>query len=171
MSISPNKKELISKQKVIKNQSKNKIKCKFCGSKHLVKNGFMNGKQRYRCRDCNKNPIIGDKRIKHSLQKRKLALTMYINNMGIRAIARVLSICFNTKIYNNNIAHWIKNAGKILEEELKTRKQNKEPRKIEILEMDELFTYIKKRQKKSEYGLLLIGTEMKLVHLKSLLSH
>ena len=45
-----------------------------------------------------------------------------------------------------------------------------EPKKeenIQILEMDELYTYIKKNQIKSEFGLLSIGTGFVLLRLKS----
>ena len=38
---------------------------------------------------------------------------------------------------------------------------------IQILEMDELYTYIKKNRIKSEYGLLSIGMHSVLLHLKS----
>lgn len=37
---------------------------------------------------------------------------------------------------------------------------------IKILEMDELYTYIKKKKIKHEYGLLLIGTDSKMLRLK-----
>ncbi|WP_323732646.1 hypothetical protein [Candidatus Bandiella euplotis] len=39
-------------------------------------------------------------------------------------------------------------------------------RRIEILEMDELYTYVKKKRIKQEYGLLSIGTDSKLLRLK-----
>ena len=31
------------------------LRCKACGSEEQVKNGFMRGKQRYRCRACGLN--------------------------------------------------------------------------------------------------------------------
>jgi transposase-like protein len=42
--------------------------CKYCGCKHLVKNGSGNRakKQSYKCKRRKKTFIIGDKRIKHS---------------------------------------------------------------------------------------------------------
>ena len=43
---------------------------------------------------------------------------------------------------------------------------NEDIRNIEILEIDELFTYVQKKLPESTYGLLLIGTEMKLLILK-----
>ena len=51
--------------------------------------------------------------------------------------------------------------------------ENLEPKKeenIQILEMDELYTYIKKNQIKSEFGLLSIGTGFVLLRLKSEMS-
>ena len=39
-------------------------------------------------------------------------------------------------------------------------------RDIQILEVDELFTYIQKKETKPTYGLLLIGSEIKLLTLR-----
>ena len=57
------------------------------------------------------------------------------------------------------------------------RERKEEPKDIEILEMDELFTFIKKsleetrkqgsmRNHTPEFGLLWIGTDLKLLRLK-----
>lgn len=43
---------------------------------------------------------------------------------------------------------WIKKAGRIVDERVKERKEK--PKDIEILEMDELFTFIKKATKEHE---------------------
>jgi len=140
------------------------IKCKFCGSGKLMKNGFTRGIQRYKCRECGRNPIAGDKRYrmdKYDARTRHTALLMYVNNAGFRQIERVL------KVHNHLVASWVKSMAKQLNLIVDKKSNNKEPRNIEILEMDELFTYIKKSPKEYEYGLLLIGTEMKLVHLRS----
>ena len=64
------------------------------------------------------------------------------NNYSIRNIQKLLSILFNKKIYFNSIAHWIKNADKIVREELKERQKNLKSKELKIVEMDELFTYI-----------------------------
>jgi transposase-like protein len=37
-------------------------KCKNCGSCNVVKSGMVRGKQRYKCKDCIFNFVIGDKR-------------------------------------------------------------------------------------------------------------
>jgi hypothetical protein len=61
----------------------------------------------------------------------------------------------------------VKKAGEILEEKL--NEKSEEMKKIEVLEIDELHTYIKKNQltegKRLEYGLLLTETETKLLKL------
>ena len=40
--------------------------CKYCGHQSFVKNGFVRGFQRYRCRSCGRNQIEGDRREKYS---------------------------------------------------------------------------------------------------------
>ena len=134
-------------------------RCKYCSSNDLVKNGKPEGFQRYRCKSCGKNQIEGDKRIKYSNDLRRLAVCMYLNNSGFRAIGRVLDVDFQL------VHHWIKKAGTIVEEEVAKIKD--EHRKIAILEMDELYSFVEKNSGNCEYGWLLIGTEMKLLRITS----
>ena len=82
---------------------------------------------------------------------------MYVNNCGIRRIGSILGIPFQY------VSHWIRQAGETVKAFM--QKQSKVSKKINILEMDELYTYVKKKQIKSEYGLLLIGTEMTLLRI------
>lgn len=146
------------------------IKCKFCSGLKIVKNGFVRNLQRYKCRSCGKNFIKGDKRENelYSNQTRNMVIRMYLNNCGIRRIAHILSLPLSTTF------GWIKKAGKIVDEMVKNK--NEEFDKIDILEMDELFTYVKKNQEQikkqgkelaniPEYGLLWIGTDLKLLRL------
>lgn len=133
------------------------IECRFCGSDRVVKNGIIRGKQRYKCKGCGKNQMLNDGRVKYSNKEKYMAVAMYLNNVGFRAIGRVMNIPFQI------IHNWIRKAGELVE-----RRANKEStisRNIAILEMDELYTYIQKKSGKYEYGLLLIGTEMKLLRI------
>jgi len=132
--------------------------CKFCLSDNYVKNGFVRGKQRYKCKDCLKNQVFGDERIKYPNYIKQIAVTMYVNNCGIRRIGSILQVPFQY------VSNWILDAGQKVEQMMQDKP--KESRNISILEMDELYTYVKKRQTKSEFGLLLIGTEMKLLRIK-----
>jgi transposase-like protein len=134
-------------------------KCKYCYDERLVKNGFVRGKQRFRCQSCFKNQVPGDERAKYDNALRRRAMAMYLNSSGIRSIGRVL------KVPHQLVARWIENAGKIVEREIMNL--HLQPRNISILEMDELFTYVQKNSGTHEYGWLLIGTEMKLLRLTS----
>ena len=143
--------------------------CPKCHSKHHVKNGFVREQQRYKCKECLCNFIHGDSRNKYDNKTRNLVVRMYLNNCGFRRIAEILNIPLATCFM------WIKKAGRIVDEMVRERKE--EPKDIEILEMDELFTFIKKsleetrkqgsmRNHTPEFGLLWIGTDLKLLRLK-----
>lgn len=144
------------------------ISCPKCHSKHHVKNGFVRKQQRYKCTDCFRNFIQGDARNKYDSKTRNLAVRMYLNNCGFRRIAEILNIPLATCFM------WIKKAGRIVDEMVKERKE--EPQDIKILEMDELLHLLKKprRNKKQgnmrnhtpEFGLLWIGTDLKILRLK-----
>lgn len=83
---------------------------------------------------------------------------MYLNNCGIRRIAHILELPLAT------VFLWIKKAGQIVDSMVKDRQDKKED--IEILEIGELHTYIKKKKIRYESGLLLIGTDLKILRLK-----
>ena len=51
--------------------------CKRCGSDHYIKNGRVRSQQRYKCKICSCNFIIGDKREKLSPPARALAILLY----------------------------------------------------------------------------------------------
>lgn len=67
--------------------------CKGCGSKEVVKNGKgLDGSQRYKCKSCCCTYREGDKRIKHSLEKRIKVMKMYLEGVGIRSIERLENV-------------------------------------------------------------------------------
>jgi transposase-like protein len=141
------------------------IKCKKCGNSKLIKNGLVLGKQRYRCKECNFNFRIGDKREKYSDKEKMRVIELYLENCGIRSIERI------TGIYNNLISHWIKRFSSIIKNNInKDLEKIKSKQDIQIMEIDELVTYIKKNQKMAEnislYGLLSTEKETKLLILK-----
>jgi transposase-like protein len=47
------------------------IPCKNCQHTHTVKNGFVRGKQRYQCRACGDNFVLGDERHSHATEVKK----------------------------------------------------------------------------------------------------
>lgn len=112
------------------------FKCLFCKSSNLVKNGKPRGKQRWKCKDCKKNSLEGKK---YSIEQKKRVIKAYTRGMGIRAIADM------ENMDNELVLYWIKKIGNRIKE-IKGR----EPRRsdyVEVIEMDELFTYAGKKTK------------------------
>ena len=71
-----------------------------------------------------------------------------------------------TGVPNPLIIKWIRNYAKILGELIAKATVSKKLENVEILEMDELFTYCKKNNTESMFGLLLTETETKFLILK-----
>ena len=137
-------------------------KCRHCGSERIIKTGHRDGQQKWRCKDCGKFQGEVDRREKYTEKERQTAIDLYLEGCGFRRIARILSGIFNRHVCYQTVIQWIKKEAKRIE--------NLEPKKegnIQILEMDELYTYIKKKQIKSEFGLLSIGASFVLLRLKS----
>lgn len=76
---------------------------------------------------------------------------MYINSMGIRAIGRVKNV------HNSVISVWIKQMGEVVKDAFREKVKDITPKDINILEVDELFTYVKKKKIKRMY--LVLQTE------------
>ena len=132
--------------------------CKHCGEEeNLVKNGVILEKQRYLCRSCGKTFREGDKREKHTLERKIRVMKLYTEGVGIRSIERIEGVS------GAIIVHWVRKFGKMLKQKLCTTKVPDDCKKIEILEVDELFTYHQKKAKKPIYGLLWTETGIKLL--------
>ena len=141
------------------------IICKDCGCTRYIKNGFVQGVQRYRCKQCSSNFIEGDKRIKYGSRDHLKVIKLYPENCGIRSIERI------TGIRNSQISKWIESTATYIRRQLrKSENQVKTIQDIEIMELDELCTFVKKDRKMEEnlssYGLLLIDQQIKLLILK-----
>ena len=141
------------------------IVCKDCDSNQYVKNGFVQGIQRYRCKRCGCNFVQGDKRIKYGSRDHLKVIKLYLENCGIRTIERI------TGIRNSQISKWIENTAAYIRRQLRQSESRiKNIQDIEIMELDELCTLVKKDRKTEEgmssYGLLLIDQQIKLLILK-----
>ena len=68
--------------------------CKLCGSISVVKNGVVRHQQRYRCKDCQVNFVLGDRRIKPETEiKRAFAVILYaVGKSSMRFIARLFDV-------------------------------------------------------------------------------
>lgn len=132
--------------------------CKNCGSDKITKNGRDNkGKQRYKCKNCGIRFRDTDARVKHGLSKRIRVIKMYLEGMGIRSIERL------EKVSGALIVYWIRHFSRLIRKEMNKKTLPDKVQDIAIVEIDELFTYYKKRPNEPMYGLLLTETEIKLL--------
>jgi transposase-like protein len=124
-----------------------KTKCKYCGYKHCIKMGFTinnkGNKQRYQCKKCKKKFVLRDNRYnlkKYPLKLREQVIKAYLSKTSIRGIE------YTFNIHNSLISKWIKSCGKKVKELQDKIKKSDNPKIIDVLEVDELFTYIKKNR-------------------------
>jgi hypothetical protein len=82
---------------------------------------------------------------------------MYTEGIGLRSIERLEGVAASL------LVHWIKNFSKLIREKLSVTKIPDDVKQVEILEMDELFTYYQKKAKEPMYGLLWTETGIKLL--------
>ncbi|MBR1648415.1 MAG: IS1 family transposase [Alphaproteobacteria bacterium] len=136
------------------------MRCRHCGSEELVKDGIVGGKQRYKCKSCNRTMRLNDKRIKYSMELRLKVLKGYLEGVGIMSLERMYDVP------NTLIIYWIRHYARMITEILNMAKVPDKVTDVEILEMDELYSYVKKNETKSMCGLLLTETETKFLILK-----
>lgn len=134
--------------------------CKFCNSKSLVKYGFFQGKQKYKCKDCGKVFQEGDLRVKYDFAKQIKVIKWYLEGAGIRSIARM------EEVPAPLIVRWIRKFDQIIQQKINENPIPSNKENIAILEVDELVTHCQKKQIKSGFGWLSTGTQMKFWILK-----
>lgn len=104
----------------------------------------MKNRQRYLCKNCQYNYTVLERGKPKEIKK--MALLLYLEGLGFRSIERILNVS------NVTIMNWIKSFGKELEE-------LKSDNKFEIVEIDEMHTYIGLKKIIVGYGLLLTDVE------------
>jgi transposase-like protein len=118
--------------------------CPKCSSQNICKDGIVKGRQRYKCKKCNYRFTVD--KIGKSNNLRRDALILYLEGLGFRSIGRFLNVSHVT-VYN-----WIKSYG----EQIETIRSGTD---IEVVELDEMHTYIGTKKTIVGSGLLLIEME------------
>ena len=116
-----------------------KIICKGCNSDKNTKNGKTRGKQRYKCKECGLNFVVGDNRTNESIVAIKALVVL------LYALAKGSYNMLGT-IFNRNrslIYRWVKEAGLSFEEPIIDGE-------IKEIEFDEMWHYI--GSKKTNFG-------------------
>ncbi len=65
--------------------------CKHGGNERLIKIVFKNGVQKWRCKECGKYQGAVDSREKYTEADKKAALSLYLEGVGFRPAAKILS--------------------------------------------------------------------------------
>ena len=128
--------------------------CPSCKKQNICKNGIVKQKQRYLCKECKYCFTV--ETIGKSEKLKRDALILYLEGLGFRSIGRFL------KVSHVAVFNWIKKFGTKLDG---LRSANE----IEVIEIDEMHTYIGSKKTTVGYGLLLIevgagSSIVKLVH-------
>ena len=114
-------------------QTKN---CKNCGGLKVIKNGTVRGKQRYKCKKCEYNFVVGDERTNDKIIALKaLVVLLYALAKGSY---NMLGTIFNRD--RSLIYRWIKEAGLSFDEPYVGGE-------IKEIEFDEMWHFIGKKTK------------------------
>ena len=122
------------------------MNCPKCKSDSYSKDGFVQGRQRYKCKKCIYRYTVVQKSDIKSQDTRRMAFEMYLEGLGFRAIGRLLRISYGT------VYQWIRK----WEGQVDLPKRNEQ---IEVVELDEMHTYVGSKKTTAGYGLLLIDME------------
>jgi transposase len=117
------------------------MKCPKCGSVECAKDGIVKARQRYKCKSCGYRHTVQYRGISPEIKRQ--ALQLYLEGLGFRSIGRFLK-CSHVAVYN-----WINAHGEPLEALRSTNG-------IEVVELNEMRTYIGSKKTVAGYGLLLI---------------
>ena len=124
--------------------------CTRCGSNQFTKNGSYQGIQRYKCKSSMR--YFSGKPRKFTYQQKAKAIQMYLNNVGIRKIAKF------TGCSASSVIDWIKILGKQISDQLQDNAKKATSQMPDIIEMDEIYTFVKKTAKGSYMACLLSGS-------------
>ena len=119
------------------------MKCIKCNSEEKVKRGFVRDRQRYMCKDCGYNYTVEHKSTAWPDSVKRQALQLYLEGLGFRSIGRFLGVS-HVAVYN-----WVRDFGGRLE-------TIRSPGEVEVVEIDEMHSYIGDKKTTAGYGLLLI---------------
>ena len=118
--------------------------CPKCHSADCTKDGIVKEKQRYKCKSCGYRHTVSHQGLSPDIKRQ--ALELYLEGLGFRSIGRFLK-CSHVTVY-----YWIKAYGESIE-------AIRSEAGVEIVEMDEMHTYIGVKKTIAGSGLLLIDME------------
>ena len=118
------------------------LNCPRCASADKVKSGINKGCQRYKCKTCQYFFTVAHKSDTATPAQRRLALNLYLEGLGFRSIGQILGFS-HVAIYQ-----WVKAFGEQVEQIKRSA--------VQIVELDELHSYVGHKKTIDGSGLLLI---------------
>ena len=106
-------------------------KCPKCGRTEKVKNGFMRGKQRYKCKNCGCNYTGGRNGYPEHVKQK--AIKYYLEGNGFRRIERLMHVS------HVSVINWVKQLAS------KIQRIPKKSETVDVLELDEMCVNFKKK--------------------------
>src|SRR5918994_1632703 len=117
------------------------LRCKRCGAEEHVKNGLRRGKQRYLCKACGLNfPDTPPRGM--PLRVKVTAVLLYLSGLSMNRTAKLLGVS------TPSVMTWIERFAKVY-----AQKPEPEGRAL-VVELDEMWHYLKKRPTSSGSGKL-----------------
>jgi transposase-like protein len=135
------------------------MQCTHCGSLKYVKNGCPKGIQNYRCKECTR--YFSDRVRKFTFADKKEFMELYLNGYGIRKAAKKFGCSHSL------LLRWIREFATLLKKQTESVVQQLDANTIpDVIEMDEIYTRVKKGDAGFQYGLLLVDSDVKLLRIK-----
>jgi len=121
------------------------MQCRKCGSEAAVKNGFMAGAQRYKCKNCSFQ-FTRETAHGRPIKDKILALILYLSGLSMNMTAKIIGVSVQT------IMRWIR----LFYDKFADHAQS--AANVEEIEVDEMFSYLGKKNNLFGSGKLLIIT-------------
>lgn len=85
------------------------VSCKFCGSIRVMRYGLKNGKQQYKCKDCQRAfiPDNGFKKIKYDPELITITLDLYFKGISLRKISDHILQTYGLEVNFSTLYRWI----------------------------------------------------------------
>lgn len=113
------------------------IHCPQCNTEKIVKNGFVKGRQRFKCKECKYQFTNLSKERGKPLWMKLEAVLMYMSGLSMNATAKLLDVSAQS------VLNWVRDFGE-------ANYEKPAPASAIVVELDELWHFIQK--KKESFG-------------------
>lgn len=127
------------------------MKCPNCTAMENRKSGKIRGKQRYECKKCGYHYTQSYKGFVPPILK-LLACVLYMNGLGFRRIASILNV------HHKSVQRWVMLYAEQMQKQFPV---DKKARHVRVIQLDEMWHYVGKKNKNCGFGLLFVPTQEK----------